>query len=372
MAGEPENQRILCLTPLADVVARIEALVKPVAAREVGLAAALLRVLAEDVVAPAGVPAQARALGDGYAVRAEDTADGGSYAPAPFAARPPRVDVGDVMPPGADAVAPLDSVVERDGRFAAVAPVAPGEGVLPINADLEAGAVLHRAGERLSAVDLAVLAAAGIDRVRLREPRIRLVKARPDRDLVLDSAVQLLARAATAAGCDVQVDSGDLATALTGEGADAVIAVGGTGSGRNDASVRTLAGIGRVEVHGVALVPGETTAFGFVGARPVLLVPGRLDAALAAWLVLGRRLLARLSACVDSEPTISGPLARKVASPPGLAEVVPVRLRAGRGEPIASGYWPLQAMAQADGWILVPAESEGFPAGAEVVVRRWP
>ena len=39
----------------------------------------------------------------------------------------------------------------------------------------------------------------------------------------------------------------------------------------------------------MALSPGETAAFGFVGERPVLLIPGRLDAALAVWLMSGGR-----------------------------------------------------------------------------------
>jgi molybdopterin biosynthesis enzyme len=104
----------------------------------------------------------------------------------------------------------------------------------------------------------------------------------------------------------------------------------------------------------------------------VLLVPGRLDAVLAVWLTLGRRLLMRLSACTEEEPATTALLARKIASPLGLAEVVPVRCREGKAEPIASGYWPLQAVTQADGWILVPADSEGYPAATEVVVRPWP
>ena len=68
-----------------------------------------------------------------------------------------------------------------------------------------------------------------------------------------------------------------------------MVAIGGTGSGRNDASVRTLARVGQVAFHGIAIAPGETTALGFVGARPVLLLPGRMDAALAGWLTVGRR-----------------------------------------------------------------------------------
>jgi molybdopterin biosynthesis enzyme len=373
MAGEPENQRIARLTPLADVVARIESLVAPVAPHEIGLASAMFRVLAEDVRTEAGLPAEARALLDGYAVRAEEIADAGSYAPAPFATAPVRVDVGDAMPLGTDAVAPLDAVVDRGGRFAAVAPVAVGEGVLPVHADARPGDLIAGAGWRLDGLNVAMLAAAGHDRVRVREPRIRLVKSRPDPDAVLDAASDLIAGALDARGCAVVRSAGDLADALADKVGDAVIAVGGTGSGRNDTSVRTLVRHGRVEAHGIAISPGETAAFGMIETRPVLLLPGRIDATIASWLTMGRPLIDRLADSSDAvDPHIAATLARKVASPLGLADVVAVRLAAGKAEPIASGYWPLASLAGTDGWILVPADSEGFPAGAEVMVRPWP
>jgi molybdopterin molybdotransferase len=136
--------------------------------------------------------------------------------------------------------------------------------------------------------------------------------------------------------------------------------------------VRTLAQAGRVEIHGIALAPGETAAFGAVGARPVLLLPGRVDAALAAWLVIGRRLLARLAGDTQPDVTVMTELARKISSTVGMTEVVAVRRRGDGVEPLASGYFPLHTLAKADGWILVPAESEGFPAGAKVLLRPLP
>jgi molybdopterin biosynthesis enzyme len=104
----------------------------------------------------------------------------------------------------------------------------------------------------------------------------------------------------------------------------------------------------------------------------VLLVPGRVDSALAVWLTLGRFLLGRLAATSERERTTICALTRKVASPLGMTEVVPMRCRDGTAEPLASGYLPAQALAQADGWVLVPAGSEGYPAGAEVMVRPLP
>jgi molybdopterin molybdotransferase len=207
---------------------------------------------------------------------------------------------------------------------------------------------------------------------------VRLVRSRPARDAVIDAAMDLIAREITAAGgCVLGEDDGGandtrFEDALRDETADAIIAIGGTGSGHNDTSVVALAQAGRVEAHGIALAPGETAAFGLVGSRPVLLLPGRLDAALAVWLVIGRRLLARLTGSNDEEATSKMSLARKVASTLGLAELVPVRIRAGAVEPIGSGYVPLSALAEADGWILVPADSEGYPPGAEVVIRPFP
>jgi molybdopterin molybdotransferase len=261
MAGEPENQRITRLTPLDEVLASIKT-TAPVAPCAVDLSKALNRALAEDVAAAGGQPAGPIALRDGYAVRAEDIMDAGSYAPAPLATAPVRVDVGGALPPGTDTVVPLDAIANRGGRFEAIAPAAVGDGVLPGSADLKAGDFIARAGWRLNDFNLAMLAMAGKQQIQAREPRIRLVKARAEADVVLDAIGDLLARALDARGCAVRRSAGDLAQALADTSHDAVIAIGGTGSGRSDASVETLAKHGCVTVHGVAISPGETAAFG--------------------------------------------------------------------------------------------------------------
>ena len=65
-------------------------------------------------------------------------------------------------------------------------------------------------------------------------------------------------------------------------------------------------------------------------------------------------------------------LTRKIASAIGVTELVPVT-RDGRGaEPLASRYLPLSAISRADGYVLVPAESEGYSAGSAVRVWPWP
>ncbi|HKA82129.1 MAG TPA: molybdopterin-binding protein [Xanthobacteraceae bacterium] len=365
MVSQPDPpQRIARLTPLAGVLARIDELVAPVAPRHVAASSALGHTAAGDCVFPA-VPSSAIALRDGWAVRADLTSDASSYAPVPLLPDATPIDVGEPLPAGADAVAPADLVVLRDGRVELIGPVAAGDGVLPKGADTDRGRPIVREGQRVGRPQVAALAAAGVAELLVCAPRVRVVPVR--RDPVIHAAADFVAGDIGVAGG--LLDEMALDAALADAGVDAVVVVGGTGSGRHDASVTALARVGRVEAHGIALAPGETAAFGMVGSRPILLLPGRLDAALAVWLVIGRWLMARLCSSVGPEPATRAKLARKVTSTLGLAEVIPVRLHGGTAEPIASGYVPFSALAQADGWLLVPADSEGYPPGTEVVVR---
>jgi molybdopterin molybdotransferase len=364
------TQRIARLTPLDVVLARVDALVGPVAPREVAIAAAVGRVLAGNVMVAAR-PGGPLALRDGWAVQSALTHDASPYAPAPLPSAI-RIDAGEALPGGADAVAEIDAVVVRDGGAQAIAAITSGDGVLPAGADADGAAALLLEGRRLGAVAAAALAGAQVSRIRVREPRLRVVRARPRGDPIIDAAAALLAHAIAAAGGIVLDDCEGLEDALRREDADGVVAIGGTGSGRHDISVSTLAGLGRVEVHGIALSPGETAAFGMVATRPVLLLPGRIDSALAVWVLLGQRMLARLAASRDEPQAGTARLTRKVASNLGLAEVIPVRVRDQEAEPLGSGYLPLQTIAQADGWIVVGADREGYPAGTAVMVRPWP
>jgi molybdopterin biosynthesis enzyme len=331
-------------------------------------------VLAADLNAPAARPAAATALCDGWAVASDDTLDAGGYAPAVLSLPPRRVDAGAPLPAGYDAVAPLDVIVLRGGAAEALASVAPGEGVLAAGADVQAGLPLRLAGERLRIIDSALLAAAGLQRAAVRAPRIRLVRACSGEPSI-GGGYGWLANALAAAGASVVTDAeGDvppdqMEAAFHHEASDAILVVGGTGCGTPDTSVLALKQSGRVAFHGVGLLPGETAAFGTVAARSVLLLPSRIDAMLAAWLALGRPWLMRLAGARDDDRIGMAQLLRKVTSPLGIAEIVPVRRQGSDAEPLASGYLSLAALARADGWLLVPPESEGYPAGAQVPVR---
>ena len=366
-----DPQKIGRLTPLKDVLAHIAMHIAPVAVREVDAVQAGGCVLASDVVAPEGRPAGAIALRDGFAVRSEEAADGSSYAPAPLQTAH-AVDVGDALPAETDAVAAQDMIVVAGSATQAMIAIAAGDGVLAAHGDAKAGTVLRRAGEKLRDIDVAVLHALGVSRVAVRRPRVRVIVARATDDPVLEAIAALMGTLATACGGEIVSDGQGESAALGSDDTDLVILVGGSGTGLRDVSVHLLAQAGQVAFHGVGISPGETVAFGAMNKAGVLIVPGRLDAAFAAWVTIGEAIMAHLAGYKGAPPSSPATLARKVASTIGLVEVVPVKLEPYGALPLASGYIPLQAMAQASGYIVVPADSEGFPAGTSVGVRAMP
>jgi molybdopterin biosynthesis enzyme len=220
--------------------------------------------------------------------------------------------------------------------------------------------------------------------VIVRKPRLRICRAGQSPDAVGEAAALWLADAVAKDGGDplaaehgasppplpaLAGKEGVSAVEAIMDGVDGAIIIGGTGSGRRDHAVEALARAGTVASHGIAMTPGETAEFGFVKSQPVLLVPERLDAAIAAWLLIGRVMLARLQGLSDDMSGAEGTLTAKVTSTIGLAELVLVRWSGGGVEPLAAKYLPLATLSRADGWIVIPASSEGLPAGARVAVR---
>ena len=373
MAAASETiQTISRLTPLANVLATVEMRVQPVTPRTLDVTAASGRTLAADAVAAAR-PTAMLALRDGWALYADATLGAGGYAPVRLLRTPQRIEAGQPLPPDTDSIAPFDAVKIAGGNAEALVTVNPGDGVLPTGGDSNPAVPLRRAGERLRMTDIAAFAAAGLSRITVREPRIRVLPLRGSG--IVTAAARLIAGDIERRGGAVRLDDAgrDLGTVLAAESSDAIIVIGGTGSGRNDMSVHTTARDCEVAVHGIAISPGETAALGFAGPRPILLLPGRLDASLAVWLTVGRRILDRLAAAHHQhEPGETLPLGRKVTSTIGLAEIVPVRRTENMAEPLASKYLPLSSLSRSDGWILVPAESEGYSVGSMVAIRPWP
>lgn len=351
------------LVPVGAALDRLLAALRPVEAETRSVAEAVGLVLSEPIVAGHGIPPHPVALRRGWAVAAADTVGASSYAPIPYPGPPALVEAGDRLGPGADAVLPLAAVSLDGGHPEITDGVAPGEGARRAGEDAAAGTVLRAAGRKVRPLDVAVASSAGAGTCSVRRARLRMASAgEPD-----EAAAILVAGAAGEAGAAVERGASTLA-ALTLPGADLVVLLGPCA--HTTQAWEALGGAGEVVASGLALRPGEGIGCGLVEGIPVLLVPGRVEEALAATMILIRPCLDRLMGAAGPAP-VTGRLTRKLSSTVGLTEIALLRDDGAGGlEPLGIADLTLTALARADAWLAVPAEREGYPAGEVVHAVR--
>jgi molybdopterin molybdotransferase len=394
---------------VAAVTALLEARLRSLPSEPIELRNAAARVLAEDVLARCAVPGFARAAMDGYALRGEETVGADSYAPLEFvvvgealpgrpfagavrAGQAVRIMTGAPVPAGADSVVQAEAATELEdgGRVRIVEAVPPGRHVGQRGEDVEEGATLLHAGRRLRPQDLGVLASVGATPVAVvRAPTLAILVtgdellpcgARPEGYRIVDSNSVMLAALATRDGAHRirthMVPDGyePVRCALEAAGEDVVLITGGSSVGQEDHAPRVLAELGELSIHGVALRPASPTGVGFLGARPVFLLPGNPVSCLCAYdLFAGPalRILGGRSPALPY-PRSSLPLARKIVSMVGRVDYVRVQIRDGNVEPLAiSGASILSSTTRADGFVIVPADLEAYLEGDTVTVYRY-
>jgi len=162
--------------------------------------------------------------------------------------------------------------------------------------------------------------------------------------------------------------------ALTSARADVLLVSGGSSVGKEDHAPRVLADLGELNVHGMALRPASPAGVGFLQGHPVFLLPGNPVSCLCAYDFFAGPAIRRLGGRSMDWPyrTRSVPLARKISSAVGRVDYVRVVIRDEHVEPVAtSGASILSSTTRADGFVVVPRDSEGFAAGDEVQVLLY-
>lgn len=356
------------LTPLdAALAAFLDGVgVEPVVPVELVPAEAVGCVAAEMPPLPAH-PSHDIAVVDGYVFSARDLVGASSYSPLPLSAPPVWVEAGEAIPDGCDCVLDSDSVDVVGAMPQVLAEAIPGQGVRRAGSDIAAGSLVVEAGRRVLPGDLLMARAAGIERLKVRRPRLRIVNV-PRSSIV---TTMLIAENALFAGAETVTliadarDADSIAAEFDERACDLLVIIGGSGVGRTDAAVTALAARGDVLAHGIALQPGRTSAVGRIGQTPVVVLPGAPDQAFAAWLTLALPMVDRLCGRRSRE-AVNLPLTRKIASQVGIAEIVLVERKRDMWSPLAVGDLSLEAIARAEAWFAVSGGSEGFAAGTPV------
>ena len=288
------------------------------------------RVLAQGIRATIDEPSITQAAMDGYAVRSADVAspssEGDLFLKVVGLVGPGqrsehrlrggetlRVMTGATLPEGADAVVPEEMTESVSGRVRVMAPVAPGDYLFPVGAEIRRGQQLISKGKVLRGRELTALAIQGYDRLEaIRQPvvsvlatgsELKEVGERLDIGEVFASNLHTVSqlvkccggviRSMEIAGDDLQ----SLTESIRRESqADVVVTTGGTGRGEKDlvsAAIATLEG--ELFFHGVNMSPGKQTIFAQIDKTLVFCLPGRPVATYVAFEQLVRPILLRMT-----------------------------------------------------------------------------
>ena len=431
------------LLPVEAAQARVLAGVEPLGAHEMlAPEGALGRVLASPALAATSLPPWDNSAMDGYAIRSADVVAaldrepvrlvvvgevpaGGEGDVPVLAGTAVRIATGAPVPPGADAVVPVEQTTPLDaagnagsrGRDATgplpaavlVHEAVPAGGaVRPAGSDVRQGDVIARAGDLVSPALVALTAGAGVAALSVRRRPLVAVLATGDEVRAAGQplgasgipdangpGIRSLVREAGAEVLDLGIaeDRLDEVLARLRRGlaeADLVVVAGGVSVGPYDVVRAAFDSVGQVDLWRVALQPGKPFAFGRADVpgrpAPVLLfgLPGNPVSVFVTFELFVRPVIRRLAGharlqrpadrCVLEEPVTKSAGRRGMQRVTALRDPdgspvrdesgrVRVRLAGGQGSHV------LSALAAADALAVVPEPLARAEAGTELELR---
>ncbi len=389
-------------TKVDDALSWIDEVTSSLGHESVPLVDSAGRILAQDVTSECNVPNFRRAMMDGFALHAADTLGATNYNPLlleiigsvlpgqSFDGEIKRgqavsIMTGAPIPNGADAVLPAEKVSRDADSLTVLDEVSPAKHVGRVGEDITTGTKVLSRGRCLRPQDLGILSSIGKEQVPVvRKPRVRLLitgdelcvaGSKPKPNQTVDANSPMLRALVERDGGVLQFDGitedqpEAIRSLMQDDSFDVVIVSGGSSVGQEDHAPRILSEVGELAIHGVAMRPSSPAGMGRVGDRLVFLLPGNPVSCLCAYDFFAGRGIRRLGARSSDWPyrkqTVT--LSRKISSVVGRQDYARVRMVGNEAEPIAiAGASVLSSTTRADGFVIVPTDSEGYPAGAEV------
>lgn len=370
------------------------------------------RVLAQPVWARISSPHYHASAMDGFAVRSLDTRGALETDPVTlsYGDQAVYVDTGDPLPDWANAVIPIEETepvdeggnsspeVRRPAAIRVRAATSPWSNVRPMGEDMVATQLVLPAGQVLRPVDLGAIAGCGHQRVSVsRKPRVAILPTGTELvpigeeiakgDIIeynsLVMAAQVRRWGGEATRFPITPDDFLALKEQVKQAArehDLILVNAGSSAGSEDYTARVVEELGELLVHGVAVRPGHPVVIGTVQTEedrvPILGVPGYPVSAALTGEIFVEPLLARWLGRSPREPQeIEAALTRKVTSPSGDDDYM--RVAVGKvGErtlaaPLSRKSGVISSLVRADGIVVIPSGSQGYPAGEKVRVRLY-
>jgi len=397
-----------------EALSTVLSFVKGAEVEYVALEDSYMRVLAEDVYARVDVPPFDRATMDGFALRAEDTfgADelhpvklrlsglsinaGDSKLPTVEGGSAVEIATGAPLPPGANAVVPVEYTKAEGGYLTIYRSVTPMDNVMSAGSDIMMGELALRRCTLIREREVGVLAAVGVDKVPVfRRPRVAIISTgnelvKPGSPLsmgkIYDINTYTIAHGVREVGGEpllmgiVRDDEAEMEEAIKGAlgKSDIVLLSGGTSAGALDISYRVLDRFGPpgVIVHGLNVKPGKPTVVA-VSREGKLIVglPGYPSSALMIFNIIVKPILAKMQCLTLSQATVRAQVAVRVEGARGRRGLNPVSLveteNGVKAYPLPAESGAISTLAYAEGYIEIPENRDFLEEGEWVEVKLF-
>ena len=351
------------------------------------------RITARAVYAQLCAPHYNASAMDGIALAASKTFGATETTPVLLTeAELTRVDTGDPIPEGCDAVVMIEDAVEAVGGIKLFSAAAPWQHIRQIGEDICAGDMILPSYTEISPAAIGAMLAGGVLAVSvMAKPVIGILPTgdeivppteSPKAGDVMEFNSAIFSGMLTQWGAQPLVlpiirDKPELLSAAISEAiarCDGLLIGAGTSAGRDDYTTSILKALGEVCCHGIAIKPGKPAVLARIGAKPVLGVPGYPVSGIIVLEELFKPVvLSMLNRPAERPETAQAVISKRLNSSLKYREFTRVRLSSGKNGltavPLNRGAGVVTSFVKADGILDIPQNSEGYEAGEAVSVR---
>lgn len=365
----------------------------PLDFERIAVTSSLGRITSEPISALISSPFFNASAMDGYAVRFTDTFGASETTPKRLKINSGAVyvDTGDPMPDGFNAVIMIEDVNKADGSIEIISPATPWQNVRPIGEDIVSTELIAPVNHKIRPVDIGALLAGGHTEINVRRrPVVAVIPTgdeivEPGSRLKKGDIIEYNSRVigglveSWGASClrhEIVPDKIELIKAAlldASQKADLIVINAGASAGSGDYTEQAISELGSVILHGLNIKPGKPAMLGFINNKPVIGAPGYPVSTYLVFTLFAKPLISKwLGEGMEQSSSIKAIVSRQIASPLGLEEFIRVKLgRVGErmiATPLGRGAGLIMSLCRADGFLRVPAMSEGLSAGAEAEI----
>lgn len=355
----------------------------------------LNRITYEAVYAKANSPNYNAAAMDGIAVISANTIGATETKPMTLVENDDfsYINTGNQIKEPYDAVIMIEDVIDLGkGQFQILRPAYPWQHIRQIGEDIVATEMIIPSRHRVRPIDLAALISGGIESIKVyRKPQIGIIPTGTEiveniREVVdgkiIDSNSRMFEGLVLEYGgipnrYPPKIDDYNILTAAILEAVkenDVLLINAGSSAGTMDYTVKLIADLGEVIVHGVALKPGKPTILGFISNKPVIGIPGYPVSAYFVFETFVKPLIQKYIGIKERDiDTIPGILSKKIVSSFKNKELVRLNLGYVGGKliatPLGGGAGVSMSLVKADGIGIIPRHVEGIEGGGIIDIE---